>query len=136
MLVSSALHVVYLLLLALAYRHGELSFAYPIARGSSPMLVTLGGLLVLRPRLSRDDVLRFMDVAAPGLLVAQGGNDPRVPESESRQIVDAMRARGQQVEYLCFPDEGHGFDRPGNRIAFYQRMERFLAAHIGRTEAA
>jgi len=46
MLVSSAFHVVYLLLLAQAYRHSELSFAYPIARGSSPMLVTIGGLLI------------------------------------------------------------------------------------------
>jgi len=65
------------------------------------------------------------------LLVAQGANDPRVPESESRRLVDAMRARGQQVEYLCFPDEGHGFDNPANRIAFYQAMERFLATHLG-----
>jgi dienelactone hydrolase len=70
------------------------------------------------------------------LLVAQGGNDPRVPESESRRLVDAMRACGRQVEYLCFPDEGHGFDRPANRIAFYQSMERFLGTHIGGAEAA
>ena len=49
-LASAALHVFYLGLLAQAYKHNELSFAYPIARGSSPMLVTVGGLLVAAER--------------------------------------------------------------------------------------
>jgi len=65
------------------------------------------------------------------LLVAQGGNDPRVKKSESDQIVIAMRDLGLPVEYINFPDEGHGFAKPDNSMAFIAVMEKFLAKHIG-----
>jgi dipeptidyl aminopeptidase/acylaminoacyl peptidase len=65
------------------------------------------------------------------LLIAQGANDPRVKQAESDQIVTAMRRRGKEVEYLVFPDEGHGFARPENRMKFYAAAEQFLAAHLG-----
>ena len=65
------------------------------------------------------------------LLVAQGANDPRVKKSESDQIVRAMRQKGLEVEYLVYPDEGHGFARPQNRVSFYAAAERFLAKHLG-----
>jgi dipeptidyl aminopeptidase/acylaminoacyl peptidase len=65
------------------------------------------------------------------LLIAQGANDPRVKQAESDQIVDAMRERGIPHEYLVFPDEGHGFAKPENRIKFYAAAERFLAEHLG-----
>jgi len=65
------------------------------------------------------------------LLIAQGANDPRVKQSESEQIVAALREKGIDHEYLLFDDEGHGFARPENRLQFYAAAERFLAKHLG-----
>ncbi len=65
------------------------------------------------------------------LLIAQGANDPRVVQAESEQMVDALRAAGKPVEYMLFPDEGHGFARPENRLTFYAAAEQFLAQHLG-----
>ena len=65
------------------------------------------------------------------LLVAQGDNDPRVKTAESDQIVVAMRDLGLPVEYVNFPDEGHGFANPDNSMAFLTVCEAFLAKHLG-----
>lgn len=65
------------------------------------------------------------------LLIAQGANDPRVKQAESDQIVDAMRAGGLPVEYLVFPDEGHGFARPENNLKFTAAAEAFLSKYLG-----
>jgi dipeptidyl aminopeptidase/acylaminoacyl peptidase len=65
------------------------------------------------------------------LLIAQGANDPRVKKAESEQIVEAMKKAGKPVEYLLFPDEGHGFARPENRLRFYAAAEAFLEKHLG-----
>lgn len=65
------------------------------------------------------------------MLIAQGANDPRVKQSESEQIVAAMKAKGIPHEYLLFEDEGHGFAKPENRLRFYAAAEAFLAAHLG-----
>ena len=69
-------------------------------------------------------------ITAP-LLIAQGAKDPRVVKSESDQMVEAMRKRGVEVEYLVKDNEGHGFRNEENRFEFYEAMERFLAKHIG-----
>ncbi|MEA1617495.1 S9 family peptidase [Erythrobacter sp. T5W1-R] len=65
------------------------------------------------------------------LLIAQGANDPRVKQAESDQIVSAMKAAGIPVTYVLYPDEGHGFARPENNIAFYALAENFLASCLG-----
>ena len=65
------------------------------------------------------------------LLIAQGANDPRVKQAESEQIVAALREAGIDHEYMLFPDEGHGFAKPENRLKFYAAAERFLARHLG-----
>jgi dipeptidyl aminopeptidase/acylaminoacyl peptidase len=65
------------------------------------------------------------------LLIAQGANDPRVKQAESEQIVAAMKSHKLPVTYLLFPDEGHGFARPPNNIAFFGAAEAFLSAHLG-----
>lgn len=65
------------------------------------------------------------------LLIGQGANDPRVKIAESDQIVDAMKARNIPVTYIVFPDEGHGFARPVNNIAFNAVTENFLARCLG-----
>ncbi|MHC4600709.1 MAG: alpha/beta hydrolase family protein, partial [Planctomycetota bacterium] len=64
------------------------------------------------------------------LLIAQGANDPRVKQAESDQIVEALRKKGHAVEYLLFPDEGHGFTKPENRLKFYGAAQAFLAEHL------
>jgi dipeptidyl aminopeptidase/acylaminoacyl peptidase len=65
------------------------------------------------------------------LLIGQGANDPRVKQAESDQIVEAMRASGLPVTYVLFPDEGHGFARPENNLAFNAVAEGFLSACLG-----
>ncbi len=73
-------------------------------------------------------------IRAP-LLIGQGANDPRVKRRESLQIVEALRRLGREVEYVEYPDEGHGFFKQENRLDFYRKAERFLAKHLGgRTE--
>jgi len=62
--------------------------------------------------------------------VAQGANDPRVRKEESDQIVDALRKREVQVEYMVKDNEGHGFQNEENRFEFYRAMERFLDRHL------
>jgi dipeptidyl aminopeptidase/acylaminoacyl peptidase len=61
------------------------------------------------------------------LLIGQGANDPRVKQAESDQIVAAMEKHGIPVTYVLFPDEGHGFAKPTNNIAFNAVTENFLA---------
>ena len=65
------------------------------------------------------------------LLIGQGANDPRVKQAESDQIVDAMKKNGKEVKYVLYPDEGHGFQRPENRLHFFALTEEFLAKHLG-----
>ncbi len=69
-------------------------------------------------------------IKAP-LFVAQGANDPRVNIKESDQIVDALKKRGVEVEYMVKENEGHGFRNEENRFDFYRAMEKFLAKHLG-----
>ncbi|MDZ7742919.1 MAG: S9 family peptidase [Bacteroidota bacterium] len=64
------------------------------------------------------------------LFVAQGANDPRVNIAESDQIVEALRNRNIEVEYLVKDNEGHGFRNEENRFDFYRAMEKFLSGHI------
>jgi dipeptidyl aminopeptidase/acylaminoacyl peptidase len=92
---------------------------------------TEGGRALLQERspLSRADAIRRP------LLIGQGANDPRVKQSESNQIVSAMKAKGLPVTYVLFPDEGHGFARPENNLAFYGITEGFLSTCLrGRFE--
>lgn len=84
---------------------------------------------------SRSPLSRAGDIRIP-LLIAQGANDPRVKQAESEQIVSALTAAGVDHEYLLFPDEGHGFAKPENRLRFYAAAEAFLGRHLGgRVEA-
>jgi dipeptidyl aminopeptidase/acylaminoacyl peptidase len=65
------------------------------------------------------------------LLIGQGANDPRVNVKESEQIVEAIERNKGSVTYVLYPDEGHGFARPENRVDFNARAERFLAGCLG-----
>lgn len=74
-------------------------------------------------------VLNVERIKTP-LLVVQGANDPRVNKAESDQMVEALRARGVDVEYLVKDNEGHGFHNEENRFEFYRLMEKFLNEHL------
>ncbi len=75
--------------------------------------------------------LTFVDKIQRPLLIGQGYNDPRVKFTEAEQIVDAMKKKNIPVTYVLYPDEGHGFARPENRMSFYAVTEAFLAKHLG-----
>ena len=79
---------------------------------------------------NRSPIARVADIKAP-LLIGQGENDPRVTKSESDQIVAAMHERNLPVTYLNYPDEGHGFARPENRLSFFATTEAFLSTCLG-----
>ncbi len=79
---------------------------------------------------SRSPLFKADRIRVP-LLIGQGANDVRVTQVESDQIVAAMRKNNKPVEYLLFPDEGHGFARPENRLKFYAAAEQFLAKYLG-----
>jgi len=71
------------------------------------------------------------DAIKKPLLIGQGANDPRVNQAEADQIVKAMADKNIPVTYVLFPDEGHGFARPENNIAFNAIAEQFLAKYLG-----
>lgn len=64
------------------------------------------------------------------LFVAQGAHDPRVNKAESDQMVEALKKRGVQVEYMVKENEGHGFHNEENKFSFYEAMEKFLGQHL------
>jgi len=84
-----------------------------------------------KKQLERQSPLFSADKIKTPLMVIQGANDPRVKKTESEQIVIALRDRNFPVEYVCAPDEGHGFARPVNNMAMFATSERFLAKFLG-----
>jgi len=64
------------------------------------------------------------------LLVLQGANDPRVLQRESDEIVAAAKKNGVPVEYLVFPDEGHGFAKRENQLKGYGAVVEFLDKYV------
>jgi dipeptidyl aminopeptidase/acylaminoacyl peptidase len=79
---------------------------------------------------SRSPLFKVDQIKIP-ILIGQGANDPRVKQAESEQIVEAMKRNGIEYEYMLFPDEGHGFAKPENRLTFFAAAEKFLAKHLG-----
>ncbi len=80
--------------------------------------------------LARSPITKVEQIRTP-LLVVQGANDSRVVQAESDNLVEALRGRGVEVEYMVKADEGHGFLNPDNQIDMYHAVERFLAEHLG-----
>ncbi len=80
--------------------------------------------------LARSPITKVDEIKVP-LLVGQGENDPRVTKLEADQLVEVMTEKDLPVTYVNFPDEGHGFARPENRLAFFSVMEGFLAQCLG-----
>jgi dipeptidyl aminopeptidase/acylaminoacyl peptidase len=63
-------------------------------------------------------------------MVLQGANDPRVLQVESDEIVEAVKKNGIPVEYIVFPDEGHGFMKKENEIKAYGQILEFLDKYL------
>jgi dipeptidyl aminopeptidase/acylaminoacyl peptidase len=74
-------------------------------------------------------VFHVEKIKAP-LFIAQGANDPRVKKSESDQMVEALKKKGVEVQYLVKDNEGHGFRNEENKFEFYETMEKFLELHL------
>jgi dipeptidyl aminopeptidase/acylaminoacyl peptidase len=84
-----------------------------------------------RALLKERSPLTHVDRIQRPLLIGQGANDPRVKQAESDQIVNAMKEKNIPVTYVLYPDEGHGFARPENRLSFYAIAEAFLSRCLG-----
>ena len=65
------------------------------------------------------------------MVLVHGANDPRVKLSESETIAEAMVARQLPVDFVVFPDEGHGLSNPRNALALTALVEAFLSEHLG-----
>lgn len=74
--------------------------------------------------------ITYIDRVRADLLIIQGANDPRVNKAESDQMVERLRALGRNVEYLVFPDEGHGFTRTENFLKALGETARFLTDRL------
>jgi dipeptidyl aminopeptidase/acylaminoacyl peptidase len=66
------------------------------------------------------------------LFIAQGANDPRVSKNESDQMVEALRKRGVDVQYMVKDNEGHGFHNEENQFEFYGAMEAFFRKYLSK----
>ncbi|MBC7364502.1 MAG: S9 family peptidase [Candidatus Aminicenantes bacterium] len=84
-----------------------------------------------RKLLEERSPLTYVDRIKKPLLIGQGANDPRVKQAESDQIVKAMQGKNIPVTYVLYPDEGHGFARPENRLSFFAVSELFLSKYLG-----
>jgi dipeptidyl aminopeptidase/acylaminoacyl peptidase len=84
-----------------------------------------------RALLAERSPLNHLERATKPILIAQGLQDVRVVAAESEQMVTALQKRDVPVTYVTFADEGHGFIRPENRLAFFAVAEAFLGKHLG-----
>ena len=104
-------------------------------RDTEPWMATISKIEYGDPDTERD-LLRSLSpihkldrVTAP-TIVLHGANDTNVPVVEAEQVVEQLRARGVPVEYVLFPDEGHGFRKVPNRIRAAVAIVRWFAAHL------
>ncbi|MCK0177431.1 S9 family peptidase [Mycolicibacterium sp. F2034L] len=84
----------------------------------------------LADMMARSPITRVDQIRTP-LMVIQGANDVRVVQAESDNLVEALRGRGVEVDYLVQSDEGHGAVNPENVIGMWRAMTEFLARHLG-----
>ena len=75
--------------------------------------------------------IQHVDRIQRPLLLGHGANDPRVKLTESETIAAAMEERQLPIDFVVFPDEGHGLANPRNALAMYALVEAFLSEHVG-----
>ena len=79
--------------------------------------------------VERSPITHIDNVRCP-MLILQGENDPRVPKEESDQVVERLRSLGRRVDYVVYPDEGHGFTKRANAEDAYGRIVDFLTKEL------
>jgi dipeptidyl aminopeptidase/acylaminoacyl peptidase len=84
-----------------------------------------------RAEMLRNSPVSYLDQITAPLLVVHGANDIRVLRQDSDDVVAALRQRGQPVDYLLFPDEGHSISKWRNRLALWRTVEDTLATCLG-----
>jgi dipeptidyl aminopeptidase/acylaminoacyl peptidase len=84
----------------------------------------------MRAYLEKISPLNNVDKITIPMLIAQGENDPRVPVTESKQIVEALRNQGQTVWFMNALNEGHGYRKKENRDIYQQATVLFLQEHL------
>jgi dipeptidyl aminopeptidase/acylaminoacyl peptidase len=104
-------------------------------KNTSPARVALRAMEYGDPVKDKDFLreispLHSVDQIEAPLMVVQGANDPVVPKIEAEQIVESMRKRGRPVEYLLFPNEGHGLSKRENILRAYPAMVQFLNRYL------
>ena len=107
-----------------------ITFAESVPPHWKPMMERwLGDPVKDKERLIKDSPITYLENMTKPMLVVQGANDPRVVKAESDQIVEALRSKGRDVEYIVLPDEGHGFSKKANEIKVYTAILDFLDRH-------
>ncbi len=93
-------------------------------------LATMGDPVKNKALFEDRSPIFFVDrIKAPLFLIA-GGHDPRCPQEETQQVVEAIKKRGGEAEAKIYENEGHGFARVENQIDAYQRVGDFLKAKV------
>jgi dipeptidyl aminopeptidase/acylaminoacyl peptidase len=87
-------------------------------------------------RFEEISILQHAERIHVPLFIAHGDNDQIVDASQSRKLASVLKKRGVPYETFFRPMEGHGFANDKTRIEFYQKLEKFLARHLGETGAA
>jgi pimeloyl-ACP methyl ester carboxylesterase len=131
--------------LALASRHPELwgaavdmfgpydltTFAARVPEAWKPFIrLTMGDPETERDFLAERSPITYLDAVSCPLFVIQGKNDPRVVEEESARLVADLRARGKDVAYLMFENEGHDVLKHENKVRCYTAITDFFRAHL------
>jgi len=93
-------------------------------------LATMGDPKTNRALFEERSPIFFVDKITAPLMMLAGGNDPRCPEEETMQVVDAIKKRNGVAEYKIYDNEGHGFARVENLIDAYNRVASFLKARV------
>lgn len=83
-----------------------------------------------KEKLTEDSPIQYLDSMTKPMLVIQGAQDPRVVQAESDQVVEALREKGRDVEYIVLEDEGHGFSKKSNEILVYRKVLEFFDRHL------
>ncbi|RPH54369.1 MAG: S9 family peptidase, partial [Lysobacterales bacterium] len=80
--------------------------------------------------LKRLSPIHKLDRVSAAMLVMHGANDTNVPLVEAQQVVDTLKKNGRDVEFLLFPDEGHGWRKIANRVKSTLTMADFFRRHL------
>ena len=96
------------------------------------LFAELGNPATDEERLRRISPLFHAERIKRPMIVLQGANDPRVLQVESDEIVAAVKKNNVPVEYIVFPDEGHGFVKRENEIRGYKAILNFLDTHLAK----